>query len=86
MGFFSKWWYQDRSDKITVQWDIYTELSHENRNYALAYVRVDEFDEQSYKNKFLQLLVGQVYVQCDLNKLLLIISRHKAKCGCDRQD
>ena len=43
---FSKRWYQDRFDKITVQWDTYPELIHENKNYTLAYVRVDEFDEQ----------------------------------------
>ena len=49
-----------------------------------AYVRVDEFDEQSYKNKFLQMLGGQVHVQCDVQKLPLIIP-HQKKCGCNRQ-
>ena len=73
MDFFSKWWYQDRFDKITVQSDTHPELSHENRKYTLAYVRVDEFDEKSYKNKFLQLLGGQVHVQCGVHKHPLII-------------
>ena len=50
-GKFSKWWYQDRFDKITVQSDTCPYLSHENINYTLTYVRVDEFDDQSYKNK-----------------------------------
>ena len=59
---------------MTVQSDTYLELSHENRNHTLAYVRVDEFDEQPYKNKFLQLLGGQVHVQCDVQKLPLIFS------------
>ena len=29
---FSKWWYQDRFDKITVQADTFPELRHKNRN------------------------------------------------------
>ena len=82
---FSKWLYQDCSDKITAQSDTYPELSHENRNYTLVYVRVDEFDEKSYKNKFLQMLGVQVRVQCDVHKLSLIISCQKTKCGCNRQ-
>ena len=36
--FLSKWWYQDCFDKITFHSDTYPELSHENRNYTLAYV------------------------------------------------
>ena len=43
-NFFSKWWYQDRFDKITFQLDTYPELIHENINYTLAYLRVDESD------------------------------------------
>ena len=83
MAFFSKWWYQDRYDRITVWLDTYPELIHENGNCTLSYVRVDEFDEQSYKNKCLQMLGGQVHVQYDVHKLPLIISRHKTKCGCN---
>ena len=37
------------------------------------------------KNKFLQLLGGQVHVQCNIHKLPLIISRHRKKCGCNWQ-
>ena len=43
-NFLSKWWYQDRFDKITVQYDTYPELSHGNINHTLAYVIVDELD------------------------------------------
>ena len=75
MGIFSNWWYQDYFDKLTVQSDTYLELIHENRNYTLAYIIIDEFDAQSYNNKILQLLGGQVHVQCDLHKLPLIFSR-----------
>ena len=50
-----------------------------------VYVRVHEFDEQSYKNRFPQLLGGKVHVQCNLHKLPLIISHHKTKCGCNRR-
>ena len=57
--------------------DTYPELRHENKNYTLAYVRVDDFVEESYINKFLQLLGGQVHVKCDVHKLPLIISRQK---------
>ena len=60
-------------------------MSHENRNYTLAYVRVNEFDEQSYKNKFLQLVGGQVHVQYYVQKIPLIISHQKIKCGCNQQ-
>ena len=73
---FTKWWYQDSYDKITFQSDMNPELSHENRNYTLSYVRIYEFDEQSQK-KILQQLRGQVHVQCDLHKLPLIISYQK---------
>ena len=44
-----------------------------------AYVRVDEFDDQSYTDKFPHMLGGQVYVQCDVHKLPLIILRQKKK-------
>ena len=64
-------------DKIIVQSYTYLELSTENRNYTLTYIRNYEFDEQSYKNKFLQLLGGQVHVQCDVHKLSLINSLQK---------
>ena len=47
MGFFSKWWYQYCFDIITVQSYTYPALIHENRNYTLTFLRVDEFDEQS---------------------------------------
>ena len=45
-------------DKITVQSDTYQELIHENKNPTLAYVRVDEFDNQLYKKYFFHLLGG----------------------------
>ena len=74
---FSKWWYQHFFYKTAVQSDTYSVLSHENRNYTLALLRVDEFYEKSYKSNFIQLFGGKVHVQCDVNKIYLIISRQK---------
>ena len=64
-------------DKITVQSDTYLESSYENINYTRAYIRVNEFDDKSDRDKFLQLLRVKVHFQCDIHKLLLIISRQK---------
>ena len=71
---YSLWYYQDRFNKITIQSDTSPKLSHTNKKYTLAYVRIDNIDEQSYKNKFLQLLGGQLHIQCDIHKLPLITS------------
>lgn len=56
-------------------------LNHANRKYTLAYTRIDDLDEQSDKNKFLQLLGGQIHVKCNTHGLPLIISHQKSKCG-----
>jgi hypothetical protein len=69
-----------RSDKITIKSDTHPVMEKSNGRYTLAFVRIDDLDEQSYKNQFLQVLGGQVHVQCDVHRLPLIISHQKSKC------
>jgi len=68
-----------------IQTDEYPSINIQNRMFTLAYVKLDELDEKSFKLKFLQLLEGQVHVQCIYHKLLLIVSRGKNKCFCRKR-
>ena len=83
--YFNKWWHQYRNDKVMIQIDEYPSINKENRLYTLAYIKLDELDEQSFKMKFLKLLGGQVHVQCIHHKLPLIVSRGKNKCSCEKR-
>lgn len=79
-----KWWYQSRSDKIMIQSENSPSLK-ENQSATVVYVKMDDTDEQSLKNKYLHLLGGQTHVQCSEHKLPLVISRGNNKCGCRKK-
>ena len=56
-------------------------LNDSNRRYTVAFVRIDDFDEQSHKKQFLHLLGGQVHVH---NNQLILLLRPVEDSGTSR--
>ena len=79
-GDFSDWWFQQRENKIMIEYSRYPVLET-NHKYTLAYIRSDAIDESSVKLEFLELLGGQSHVRCHRHKMPLIVSPNKEKCS-----
>ena len=70
---------------VTIQGDDLPNNMSYNYTYILAHVCIDDIDVDTIRKKNLQVLGGQIYVQCNKHILSIVSSTLRVnKCECGK--
>ena len=84
---FTGWWFNDSDMHIPIQLDNLPEILPYNDNYTCVYVRTENDDIDTLRDKFLESLGGQSHVQCSKHILPLVASSTRSnKCQCGKTE